>query len=318
MPRWLRYFLSGLATLIILLACAGAIYEQIGRFHDRRVAMPGALVDVGGYRMHIVCEGQGSPTVILDSGLGDNWLSWSKVQPAVAQFTRVCAYDRAGMGFSDPGPKARSSRPIAEELHTLLGRAGIAPPYILVGHSWGGLNVRMYASLYRADVVGMLLVDSSHPDQTRRLPAQVMQAQQRAVRVLTLVPYVLPFGIVRYSGACGEDALTRAAGCTAHGFREAGADMAAFDESGAQVDTTASLGDLPLMVLSHEPGRMTVGVPANVAAQADLVWSQMQEELRRLSSRGTRQVVTGASHYIQRDRPDAVIESIHQLWETAR
>lgn len=94
--------------------------------------------------------------------------------------------------------------------------------------------------------------------------------------------------------------------------------MAAFDESGAQVDRTASLGDLPLIVLSHEPGRMTAGVPANVAAQADRVWSQMQEELRRLSSRGTRQVVTGASHYIQRDRPDAVIESIRRLWETAQ
>lgn len=318
MPRWLRYFIFGLATVFILLAGAGASYEQIGRFHDRRVMMPGALFDVGGYRMHIVCEGQGSPAVILDAGLGDDWLSWSEVQPEVARLTRVCAYDRAGMGFSDPSPHPRTSKVIAEELHTLLDRAGIAPPYILVGHSWGGLNVRMYASLYRNDVAGMLLVDSSHPDQMHRLPRQVIEAQNREDVLLKLVPYLLPLGIMRYSGACGDDEMARAAECTARRFREVQADMTSFEQSGSQVDAAGSLGDLPLIVLSHDPKLATPGIPASVAAQTNRIWSELQEELRQLSSRGTRQVVTGATHYIQRDRPEVVIDSIRRLWEGAR
>ena len=112
--------------------------------------MPGQLVDVGGYKMHIDCTGQGSPTVILESGLGDTYISWHKVQPQIAQFARVCSYDRAGLGYSDSSPRPRTSRIFAEELHTLLHNAGISgPPYILVGHSMGGFDVRLYASLYR-------------------------------------------------------------------------------------------------------------------------------------------------------------------------
>ena len=134
--------------------------------------MPGQLVDVGGYKMHINCTGQGTPVVILDSGLGDSYISWSKVQPQIAKFTRVCSYDRAGLGYSDASPRPRISKVIAEELHTLLHNAGIdLPPYILVGHSMGGFDVCMFASLYRSEVAGMVLVDSSHPEQREASPS---------------------------------------------------------------------------------------------------------------------------------------------------
>ena len=318
MPRWLRYFISGLATLLAILACCGAVYEQIERRKDARAGMPGELVDVGGYRMHIVCEGSGSPTILLDSGLGDNWLSWRKVQPAVAQFTRVCSYDRAGMGFSAPSPKPRTSEAIAGELHALLERTRIAPPYVVVGHSWGGLNVRMFTSLYRAEVVGMVLVDSSHPDQMRRMPPEVMKAQDRADLLMKAIPYLLPLGMIRYAGACGDDAVAREAGCRAESFRESSADMKAFVQSSAEVRATGSLGDLPLIVLSHDPKILSPAISAAAGAKMNQLWEELQEDLRHLSTRGSRQVVDGATHYIQLDRPEVVIDAIHRLWEGAR
>jgi len=162
-------------AFVVVLAAAGFLYENISEARDRRFhPMPGQLVDVGGYKMHIDCRGTGSPTVILESGLGDSYISWHKVQPRIAQFTRVCSYDRAGLGYSDASPRPRTSRDIAEELHTLLRNAGITGPLILVGHSMGGFDVRLFTSLYRNDVVGMVLVDSSHPEQQKRLPPWVI------------------------------------------------------------------------------------------------------------------------------------------------
>jgi len=157
--RWLRgvvYAAALLVCLAVLLAGLGAAYQWIEGVRDRRAnPAPGKMVDVGGFRMHLYCVGQGSPTVILDSGLSDTWLVWYKVQPQVAQFTRVCSYDRAGLGWSDPSPRPRTSQVIAKELHALLKKANAAPPFVMVGHSMGGLAVRMYTSLYPSDVVGM-------------------------------------------------------------------------------------------------------------------------------------------------------------------
>ena len=130
-------------------------------------------MDVGDHRLHIDCVGQGSPTVILESGLGTMSADWANVQPAVAKTTRVCAYDRAGTGWSEPGPEPRDPRQIARELHTLLGNASIDGPYV-VGQSFGGLYVRMYAAQYPKEVEGMVLVDASHPDMWTRLPPEVV------------------------------------------------------------------------------------------------------------------------------------------------
>jgi hypothetical protein len=149
--RWLRFLLTGFLGLLIALVCAGALYEAIETHRDRlRFHPPGQLVDIGGYRLHLYCTGEGSPAVILEAGGGNPWLSWYKVQPQAAQFTQVCSYDRAGLGWSDPSPKPRTTKVIAEELHTLLHNAGIAGPFVLVGHSLGGIgcaNVRQPISL---------------------------------------------------------------------------------------------------------------------------------------------------------------------------
>ena len=169
-----RRILLGLLALLVVLAVAGMMYENISEARDRRFnPMAGRLFDVGGYKMHIDCTGEGSPTVILESGLGDSYISWRRVQPRIAKFTRVCSYDRAGLGYSESSSQPRTSKVIAGELHALLRAAGVAPPYVLVGHSMGGYDVRLYASLYRNEVAGMVLVDASHPDQENRFPPEL-------------------------------------------------------------------------------------------------------------------------------------------------
>ena len=149
--RLLAVFSLVLAGLLLL----GLISQAIANAVDAaRYPAPGKLVDIGGYQLHINCTGTGSPTVILDAGLGGTSLDWSKVQPAVARFTRVCSYDRAGYGWSQTGPGPRTSQQIVTELHALLAQAKINGPYVLVGHSAGGLNMRLYAYRYPAEVVG--------------------------------------------------------------------------------------------------------------------------------------------------------------------
>src|SRR5215210_7405924 len=154
--------LLGLVLVLLALAVVGAIYQAIATERaERAYPPPGEMVDVGGYSLHINCTGQGSPTVLLDAGSGLFSAQWVRVQRDVSGSTRVCAYDRAGMGWSDMGPDPRDARQITSELHTLLGKAGIEGPYVLVGHSYGGMYMQTYAARYPDEVAGVALVDSS-------------------------------------------------------------------------------------------------------------------------------------------------------------
>lgn len=316
---WPRRVFFALLILIFIAVAAGFLYENISEARDRRFnPMPGRRFDVGGFNMHIDCTGEGSPTVILESGLGDTYISWRKVQPQVAKFTRVCSYDRAGLGYSDSSPQPRTSRTFAEELRTLLNAAGVAPPYVLVGHSLGGFDVRLFASLYRNEVVGMVLVDSSHPDQVNRLPAEIKDLDGSELRQAEFLAYVMPFGIPRLLGLCEDDPVARAAECNLHTARETVAERKALGESAAQTAATGSLGDLPLIVLSHNPDRPSADLPADVAKSANQAWEQMQQELAQLSTRGTQTAVKNSGHYIQIDQPEAVTNAIRAIVHPAR
>jgi pimeloyl-ACP methyl ester carboxylesterase len=317
---WFRRIVRLLVVLVLLLAVAGFLYENISEARDRRFnSMAGKLVDVGGFKMHIDCTGEGSPTVILDSGLGDSYISWRKVQPQIAKFTRVCSYDRAGLGYSDSSSRPRTSQVMAEELHALLQAASIAPPYLLVGHSMGGYDVRLYASLYRKEVAGMVFVDASHPDQEKRFPPALKSLHAKWTRQLEFMEFAMSFGIPRMSGFCSTHAVVRAAECNFHTLREKVAEEKALSESAAQAAATAPLGDLPLAVLSHDPGEHAVpGVAPDVMKSVETAWNQMQEELSHLSTGGTRTIAKNSSHYIQMDRPDLVVEAVRTVLDEAR
>lgn len=179
--RWTGKALLWLAAALLVLAVMGAIYQAIAAQIDQRTYPPGKTVDVNDHLMHINCLGEGSPTVILDAGTLGMSAHWVRVQQQIAKTTRVCADDRAGMGWSERGPEPRDARQVSSELHTLLANAaGIEGPYVLVGHAYGGLYAQMYARRYSEDVAGVVLVDSSHPEQfTRSAQGRAMYEQTR-------------------------------------------------------------------------------------------------------------------------------------------
>jgi pimeloyl-ACP methyl ester carboxylesterase len=165
--------LLGLLIILVALAGFGAVYQGIATMRDLRTFLPpGQLVDVGGYKLHIFCTGErklGDPTVILDASFPGTVSTWIWVQPGIAQVTRVCAYDRAGLGWSERGPVPRDALQHARELHNLLKNADVPGPYVLVGHSLGGLSVRMFAAQYSDEVASMVLIEGTHPDAWQRL-----------------------------------------------------------------------------------------------------------------------------------------------------
>jgi pimeloyl-ACP methyl ester carboxylesterase len=303
--RWLKYFVWG----VILLLAGGAILQALASSRSLH-RPPGSLVDVGGYRMHLYCTGQGAPTVILDAGFGDSWMTWRTVQPRIAQFTRVCSYDRAGMGWSDPSPNPRTSRAIAAELHTLLHNASIPPPYLLLGHSFGGLNVRAYADAYREDVAALMLEDSAHPDQTARLPEALKKFEGRFEILLHAGVYSMPFGLPRMIGFCDPDATAE---CSSASMREMEAERAALDESSAEVRAAHPLGNLPLLVLSRDPSNVLPALPPDVMKSANEVWQQLQKELAQLSTDSAHVIATGSGHYIHREKPDLFVATVRDL-----
>lgn len=322
-PSWVRRIGLGLLLLAVGLATAGFLYQNISEARDRRFnAMPGRRVNIGPdgspLYMHINCTGQGLPTVVLDSGLGDSFMSWQKVQPQIAKFARVCSYDRDGSGYSDVSARPRTSKVIAKELNSLLRRAGISPPYILVGHSMGGYDVRVFAGLYRDEVAGMVLVDASHPDQEKRLPIELSGMEASWLREAEFLEFTMPFGIPRLLGLCDESARVRAAECNFHTAREGVKEMKAFPESAAQAAASGSLGDLPLIVLSHDPDKPSADLPADLAKPTNDAWEKMQEEMAHLSTRGTQIIAKNSGHYIRINRPDAVIDAIRNVVDQAR
>jgi pimeloyl-ACP methyl ester carboxylesterase len=314
-----RRIVLALLVILLILATAGFLYENISEARDRRFnAMGGKLVDLGGRKMHINCSGESSPTVILNSGLGDSSLSWHKVQPEIAKFTRVCSYDRAGLGYSDPSSRPRTSRAIAEELHDLLQAAGVAPPYVIVGHSMGGFDVRLYTSMYPQEVVGMILVDASHPDQENRFPAELKNMEGSWQREAQFIAHTMPFGVPRVLGLCDEGAIDRAADCNGHTARERLAEIRAFAESATQAAATGPFGDLPLAVLSHDPDKPSNDLPPELSKSVNKLWETMQEDLARLSTRSKQTVAKNSGHYIQMDRPDVVIDAVRNVVDQSR
>jgi pimeloyl-ACP methyl ester carboxylesterase len=210
-PRWLRNSALTIAVLVLLLIAAGASYQSIeARADARRFCPRGKSVDIGGYRLALNCTGEGSPTVVLESGLEIPADGWRLVQPDISRFTRVCSYDRAGYGVSDSGPMPRTLTQIARELHALLEKAGEKPPFVLVGHSFGAGDVRLYSGLYPTEVAGMILAESGADGVIP--PASILQLMQANLRDRQrMCPHILlaPRSRSRRAGPTGSCARCR-------------------------------------------------------------------------------------------------------------
>ncbi len=305
---------------LLLLDIAGSIYQSLSERRDLRAhPIPGQLVDVGPYQLHLYCIGSGAPAVILDSGLGDTYISWRKVQPQIAQFTRVCSYDRAGLGFSYYSRHPSTSKEFAKELHTLLHNAGIPRDLMFwLATPWvDSMSASSPASTAR-EVAGILLVDSSHPEQQKRFPAALNDMDATWLREQEFFEFTMPFGIPRLLGFCGRDAEVRAAECNFHTVREGVAELKSISESAAQAATAGSLGDLPLAVLTHDPDTPQPDLPEDLVKPANDAWQQMQKELAQLSTRSTQVIAKNSGHYIQLDRPDVVISAVRGVVDEVR
>ncbi len=312
--RLFRFVLLVEAALLAILAAVGAIYQATSNARDQRqYPPPGKLIDVGGYRLHLYCTGEGGPTVVLDYGLSGSYLDWYFVQPEVARFTRVCSWDRSGYGWSERSPRTQVPSEISAELHTLLQRAGEKPPFILVGHSLGAFDVRMYAHRYPEQVAGIILVDGSHPGE--EIPFRWQSRWE-----LRLLQLTAPFGLPRWRGWCAQGPketrpMKRAFACRSRVFRAHYEQWSVFPASAEEVRKLGPLGDLPLVVISRDPNRWSDQSRANSREQR---WQELQKKLAGLSSNSTFLVAAGSSHAVGRDRPDVVVEAIRRIVEAAR
>ncbi|HEY2764998.1 MAG TPA: alpha/beta fold hydrolase [Pseudonocardiaceae bacterium] len=310
-------------AVLPVLGLAGAAYQVAGEARDRRrLPPPGELVDVGGRRLHLWREGTGTPAVIVVAALSTACLEWRTVQQQLARDTSVYLYDRAGLGWSNPGPWPRTAERMADELHQLLLAAAVPPPYLLVGHSFGGIIARQFAASHPDVLAGMVLVDSSHENQNRRLSPYLKRDRltlwYRAAR-----HQFTPLGIVRAATDLGITTQPRhdaeqvsppgLADVALALYRTSRYRRAAVQEllgfaSGIAAGVPPPLGGLPLTVLTAGPAGREHWYPA---------WLQMQHELAALSSRSTHLIAGHAGHHIHHDDPDFVIRALRDAIQRA-
>jgi pimeloyl-ACP methyl ester carboxylesterase len=319
--RRLRKILLMVAILIALLAILGAGYQQIGSRRDaRRSPEAGRLVDAGGHRLKINCAGAGSPTVILESGLGDILGEWQRAQEQISKFTRVCAYDRAGYGESEAGPLPRRSSQISSELHALLQNAGEHPPFILVGHSFGGYNVRVFNGQYPNEVAGVVLADSTQEDEYELLPSawrqlsalQLAHWQSQA----EWMPLQINLGIarVRFRKLLGEDGYLI---LQAKYLKARASEFQEIQSSAAQAHAAGSIGNKPLIVLTavKQDAALKNALSPEDFVRFQQVWVQtLQPRLAQLSTRGEQMILPDVGHNIPEERPEAIVDAVRKIY----
>ena len=298
---------------------------------------PGALIDVGGHRLHLHCRGAGGPPVVFDAALGASSLSWTYVLPEVAAFSRACAFDRAGFAWSDAGPLPRTTSRIVEELRALLAAAAVPPPYVLVGHSFGGLTVRLFLQRFPQEVAGLVLLDPAYPEDWAVPSAAHAALVRRGVRLCRYARHAARLRITHvvaalaHAGALGsarlaafvasrgalqrvdEEVMAPAAKLppdvraiaqrfwTEPKFFEAlGSQIEAIGESAASVAVDQQFGDVPLVVVSGE-------------TNSDAGQLARQARLAARSTRGRHVIAKRSGHWIPLDRPDVVVEAIREI-----
>jgi pimeloyl-ACP methyl ester carboxylesterase len=257
------------------------------------------LVDVGGYRLALHCIGEGSPTVVLETGLGAPSEYWAPIQQEIAGLTRVCLFDRAGRGKSDPAPTTtpRTCADMVADLRALLHNASIPAPYVLVGNSLGGMNARLYAYQHPEEVAGLVLVDGSHQDQFTRSVEALPEPEPNSPDSHK--------GFYRFwAGGGWRDPANNP-------------ENVDFVRSREQLRAIHSLGELPVVVLASEVFLQDTPARPEAGPRLHEMWQDLQRDLANLSSKGIYSVVEGSGHFIQRDRPEVVVDAIRWVLDSA-
>ena len=261
--------------------------------------LPGERYDIGGYSLHINCMGQGNPTVIMDVGLGDDSSDWQSLLEQSSQMTRTCIYDRPGYGWSDYGPRPRNSRRIAYELGQLLNKADVPPPYILVGHSFGGYNLRLFANFYPESVAGMVLIDASHELQYDRLNIKLPRPYKRQRDIVINTPPSEEQGPNDKPQALRD-----------HAYRAARQEIAGLYQSSRQVQLNGSIPTVPLIVISR-------GMPEwagnEKLRQREKIWIELQQDLTRLSPYSQHLFANQSGHDIPQSQPEIILDAISDV-----
>jgi pimeloyl-ACP methyl ester carboxylesterase len=284
--RWLLYPVLA----VLMLASVGGGYETVREYLDAKMyPMPGQLVDVGGHRLHLYCTGSGSPTVVLEPGQGGASSDLGWVAPAVARDSRICVYDRAGRGWSDDAEGPQDAVQIAADLHTLLDRAHVPGPYVLAGHSFGGLYVQTFAAKYPDQVAGLVLLDSTAPKPGPALPPRT-ESYNVLGRVSAMFSAVAHLGAGRLIAQASYSSLppyfrgeARANASTARYLRSSIEEFVAANTSMQQAASLTNLDSKPLVVVTADTG--------NAAG-----WEQAQDRMATLSTNSSHRVAKATTH----------------------
>lgn len=309
--KWFLRLVAGFVGLLLL----GALYQAVAVRLDASAYTPvGQMVDVNGRLMHLSCVGEGAPTVVLDSGLSGTTFDWALVQPELAKTTRVCAYDRAGYGWSQSSPNPRTSPYMVEELHQLLTAEKVPGPYIIVGHSFGGLNAQLFASRYPAETAGLVLVDGSAAGLRERLPEELRSQVFPSASLPRLGILLNAVGLPRLLSQpvipetrklpTAAQAPANALGWRATTYQTFADELAGLGESEAAVLGAAPWrSDLPIAVI-------TAPMKNQAAGQ---IKRELHEAIAKRSSAGQLIEATKSGHFVQIDQPELVIQTINAM-----
>ena len=289
---------------------------------------PGALVDVGGHFLHLYCTGEGSPTVVIDAGLANWSIQWLHVQDALAETTRVCTYDRAGYGWSEPGPEPRTSQQIVDELYLLLTSADLQMPIVLVGHSFGALNAQLFANQHPDSVSGLVLIDGPNPRVESSLPPEWGDFSRQLYKDFPQFAEFAEQGLIPPDSIDVPEGLPEAVHslyqqqlATPGFFNTAFAESSSFEDSLQQVaDSPVAFNDLPIVVIQRGlplvmpeiPGAEIELTPELLeAVEADNAYQQ--GALALLSSQGTLITAENSSHDVQFTEPEVIVDAVQQV-----
>jgi pimeloyl-ACP methyl ester carboxylesterase len=321
--RRLAVWAVRLVVALIVISAAGAAAEEIVSRRDAaRFVAPGRLVPIGGRKLHVQCAGNGSPTVVFQAGGTGDSSEYTGLLPAIAEHTRACAYDRAGMGFSDPSDAPATASALTNDLEALLASARVAPPYVLVSSSGGGMTTELFARRHPDDVSGVVMLDAisgnmidAMPEAASRLARRGCMA--RALSRVGLLRLLDPYHLKREGGARDEQAFAFSYGHTT--WTAVCSLLSAGPVSADELRAAPPLrADLPLVVIRHERlGDLTKGGLEEDRA-VEPIWQREQARLAARSSRGELVVATGSGHHIRDERPDLVIDAIVRIVNGAR